>query len=184
MIAQILANTPVWVFALLILLVVFGLMQTRTRTVRKLPALLLPAGMIALSLAGIHSSFGFAFVPLASWAGALVFAAFIGYALFRDKRVSYDATAGTFFVPGSWAPLAVIMAIFIAKYAYAVMRGFNAAVTAPTVFVVVLSAIIWTAQRLLRCKGAELDQGGTQGLNAASAAAVAPPLLPVPMIPQ
>ena len=40
------------------MLLAFGLMQTRTRTVRKIPALLLPVGMVALSLAGIKTSFG------------------------------------------------------------------------------------------------------------------------------
>lgn len=138
---QILSRTPPWVFALFLGLLAFGLMQTRTRTVRKIPALLLPAGMIALSLAGVQSSFGLAPVPLASWAVALAVAVLVGHALFRDKRVRYDATAGTYFVPGSWVPLVVIMAIFFAKYVYAVMNAMNAAVIATTPFVVGLSAV-------------------------------------------
>ena len=141
MIVQILSNTPTWVFVLFVVLLVFGLMQTRTRTVRKIPALLLPAGMIALSLAGINSSFGLRPVPLTSWTIALAITAFVGYALFRDKRVAYDATAEKFFVPGSWVPLAVIMAIFFAKYVYAVMHAFNADVISTPLFTVVLSAV-------------------------------------------
>lgn len=84
MVVQILSNTPAWVFVLFFVLLAFGLMQTRTRTVGKIPALLLPAGMIALSLAGINSSFGLTLLPLASWAVALSVAALVGYALFRD----------------------------------------------------------------------------------------------------
>lgn len=103
--AQILAHTPTWVFALFFVLLVFGLMQTKTRSVGKFPALLLPVGMVALSLAGINSSFGFTPVPLASWAVALAVAVVFGYAVFRDKRVEYDASARKFFVPGSWVPL-------------------------------------------------------------------------------
>jgi len=141
LIVQILANTPVWVFALFFGLLVFGLMQTRTRTVRMFPALLLPAGMIALSLAGINSSFGLRPVPLASWAVALALAATIGYALFRDKRVGYDATTRKFFLPGSWMPLAVIMAIFFAKYVYAVMHAMKIEAISAPLFVVVLSAV-------------------------------------------
>ena len=141
LIVQILSNTPIWVFVLFFVLLVFGLMQTRTRTVQKIPALLLPAGMIALSIAGISSSFGLTPVPLASWATALAIAAFVGYALFRDKRVEYDATAQRFFVPGSWVPLAVIMAIFFAKYVYAVMHAFSAAVISTPLFIVALSAV-------------------------------------------
>lgn len=85
-IVQILSHTPAWVFVLFFVLLVFGLMQTRTRKVRRIPALLLPAGMIALSLAGI-------------------------------------------------------MAIFFAKYVYAVMRAFDAGVISTPLFVVALSSV-------------------------------------------
>lgn len=141
MILQILVNTPPWVFALFFALLGLGLMQTRTRTVRRLPALMLPVGMVALSLAGIHSSFGLAALPLLCWAIALAVASLTGYGLFRDKAVRYDPTAQAFLVPGSWAPLAVIMAIFFAKYIYAVMRAMNAAVLDTTTLIVVLSAV-------------------------------------------
>jgi hypothetical protein len=138
---QILSHTPAWVFVLFVALLVFGLMQTRTRSVRKIPALFLPAGMVALSLAGINSSFGLGLVPLASWAIALLIAVFFGYVLFRDKRVTYDATAEKFYIPGSWVPLAVIMAIFFAKYVYAVMHARNADVISTLLFIVALSAV-------------------------------------------
>jgi hypothetical protein len=141
LIGQVLSHTPTWVFVLLLVLLVFGLMQTRTRTVGRIPALLLPAGMIALSIAGIQSSFGLVPVPVVSWAIALAIASFVGHALFRDQRVSYDASAKTYFVPGSWVPLVVIMAIFFAKYVYAVMNALNAAVISTTPFVVGLSAV-------------------------------------------
>jgi protein-S-isoprenylcysteine O-methyltransferase Ste14 len=63
LIVQILSHTPIWVFALFVILLVFGLMQSRTRTVSLIPALQLPAGMIALSLTGIYFSFGFRTMP-------------------------------------------------------------------------------------------------------------------------
>lgn len=65
LIAQILSHTPIWVFALFFVLLGFGLQQTRTRSVSIVPALQLPAGMIAYSLAGINSSFGLRTIPLA-----------------------------------------------------------------------------------------------------------------------
>jgi hypothetical protein len=138
---QILSHTPAWVFALFLVLLVFGLMQTRTRRVRKLPALLLPAGMVALSLAGIQSSFGLRPVPLLAWATGLVAAAFVGHRWFRDDRVQYHAAEGAFLIPGSWAPLAVIMAIFFAKYAYAVLLALKAQAVTSTLFLVALSAV-------------------------------------------
>ena len=139
MIVQILSHTPLWVYATFFVLLVFGLIQTRTRTVSKLPALLLPAGMLALSLAGIYTSFGLATLPLTAWGMALASATVVGYSFFRDTRI--HCTAGTFFIPGSWVPLVVMMAIFVTKYVYAIMHAYNAAVIATPIFIGALSAI-------------------------------------------
>lgn len=167
MIAQILSRTPAWVFALFVGLLAVGLLQTKTRTVRRLPALLLPAGMVALSLAGIQSSFGLTPVPVASWAVALAAAALVGVALFRDQRVRYDATAKAYFIPGSWVPLAVIMAIFFAKYVYAVMNAMNAAVIATTAFVAGLSAVYGVLSGYFAARALNLIRLGRQAPAAA-----------------
>lgn len=113
MLVQIISHTPIWVNAVFFVLLVFGLMQTRTRSVSKIPALLLPVGMIALPLAGINSSFGLTTIPLAAWGVATVVATGVGYTIFRDKRIHYEAANGKFFMPGSWVPLVVMMAIFL-----------------------------------------------------------------------
>lgn len=55
--------------------------------------------------------------------------------------MAYDAATATFFVPGSWVPLGVIMAIFFAKYVYAVMKAFDADVLSAPLFVIFLSAV-------------------------------------------
>lgn len=124
---QILSHTPAWVFALFACLLVFGLMQARSRNVKAVVAYVLPAGMVALSLSGIESSFGFKPAPLAAWAVGLTIIAFTGYKLFPHKGISFNSAKGTFFIPGSWVPLVVIMAIFFTKYAFAVMQGFGLA---------------------------------------------------------
>ncbi|MBK9942340.1 MAG: hypothetical protein IPP13_12070 [Kouleothrix sp.] len=141
MIVQILAHTPIWVYPLFLLLVVFGFIQTRTRTVRRVPALLLPAGMSVLSLAGIISSFGLTTIPLAAWGMALTMATVVGYTFFRDPRIQSKAADGTFFIPGSWVPLAVMMAIFFTKYLYAVMHAFNPAIFSTPLIIGTLSAV-------------------------------------------
>lgn len=138
---RILSHTPAWVFVLFLVLLAFGLMQTRTRRVRQLPALLLPAGMVALSLAGIQSSFGLRPLPLLAWVAGVAVAALVGYRWFRDDRVTYDASEKAFLIPGSWTPLAVIMAIFLAKYAYAVMLAMKAEAIASALFLITLSAV-------------------------------------------
>jgi hypothetical protein len=141
LIVQILSHTPIWVYALFFVLLVFGLIQTRTRTVSKIPALLLPVGMIALSLAGINSSFGLTTIPLAAWGMAMAIATVVGYTFFRDKRIHCEATDGKFFIPGTWVPLVVMMAIFFTKYVYAVMNAFAAEVISTPMFIGALSAV-------------------------------------------
>ncbi|MEO6192009.1 MAG: DUF6622 family protein, partial [Thermoanaerobaculia bacterium] len=74
-------------------------------------------------------------LPLATWGLALLASAGIGYLLFRDKRISYDHEAHKFFIPGSWLPFAVIMAIFFTKYVFAVMQAFNAAIVSEPAFI-------------------------------------------------
>jgi len=73
-IAQILTHTPIWVYGLLIALIIFGIQQARSRTVNAVLAYFLPSGMIALSLAGINSSFGIQPTSLAMWAIGLLLA--------------------------------------------------------------------------------------------------------------
>lgn len=141
MIVQILAHTPIWVYPLFLLLVVFGFIQTRTRTIRRIPALILPVGMSVLSLAGIISSFGLTTLPLAAWGLAIAIATVVGYTFFRDTRVHSNATDGTFFIPGSWVPLVVMMAIFFTKYLYAIMNAYNPEIYSTPLFIGTLSAV-------------------------------------------
>lgn len=138
---QVLSHTPPWVFALFVALLAFGLLQTRSRDVKAILAYVLPAGMVALSLSGIQSSFGFKPSPLAAWAVGLVAIAVIGYKAFPHEGISFDPANGTFYIPGSWVPLAVIMAIFFTKYAFAVMQGFGVAAAGSPITAVALSLI-------------------------------------------
>lgn len=64
---DILARTPVWVFAVFLVLLALGYQQSRTRTVSRQRFLLLPVAMMALSLYGVVSAFGVALVPLLAW---------------------------------------------------------------------------------------------------------------------
>lgn len=137
----ILSNTPPWVFGLFGLLLAVGLLQTRTRPVHRLPALLLPIGMAALSLAGIQSSFGLRPVPLVSWGLGLAASACVGLALWPGTGASYDRQTRSFRVPGSEWPLGVIMAIFFAKYGYAVMRALQVGPITEPLFIAALSGV-------------------------------------------
>ena len=136
---QILSHTPTWVFVLFVVLLAFGFMQTRSRNVNKFLAYLLPVGMVVLSLAGVQSSFGLTLVPVALWAAGLALVTFLGFTFFRDTRVSFDQNRNAFYIPGSWVPLVVIMAIFFTKYAAAVMTALKIGAASSPAFAIVLS---------------------------------------------
>ena len=137
--AQILSHTPIWVFVLFVVLVVFGLQQARSRNVPMLLAYFFPAGMIALSLAGVLSSFGIAPAAIGLWAIGLVVIATLAYQMFPLKGIVFNSETKRFFVPGSWVPFVVIMAIFFTKYSVAVMLSLGSPLLADEGFRLLLS---------------------------------------------
>jgi hypothetical protein len=139
LITQILIHTPLWVYGLFVVLVAFGLQQTRSRNVNAVLAYFLPFGMIALSLAGINSNFGIKPAPIAMWALGLLIITVLGFKHFRDDRVTFTRSSRSFFIPGSWTPFFVIMAIFFTKYMFAVMHAFDVEIVTTKAFVAALS---------------------------------------------
>jgi len=120
MLLQILQRTPPWVFALFVVLVFFGLVQTRARQITLARVTILPLVLIGLSLSGIAGTFGANPYALAAWAGAVLTALLLNRAIRWPRTISYAPETRNFLVAGSWAPLAVMMVIFFTRYAIAV----------------------------------------------------------------
>lgn len=120
MIQQIISHTPLYVWAILALLVQRGVSASRDREVSVGKLCVIPLVMAALSLQGIASAFGMHGVaPLAWLAGALAAAA-LQWRMGAPAGVTADAARGTLRQPGSWTPLALMLSIFCMKYALAV----------------------------------------------------------------
>jgi hypothetical protein len=119
MLIQIVTHTPVYVWAILALLVYRGVVAMRERemTIRKL--FIIPVIMLALSLQDVMAKFGADFMPLSAWAGGAVITILLVWKL-SSAGISAGASPGSVRVHGSWAPLAMMMAIFFTKYATAV----------------------------------------------------------------
>ena len=119
---QIVTHTPLWVWAGLAVLVLYGLQQTRTRTVGAPRLWLVPIVMGGYSFLGTWSAFGGAgqVLAIASW----IVGAALGFASNRSldlpRQVSANAD-GTFRVGGSFAPLVLFVSIFLLRYAIGVM---------------------------------------------------------------
>lgn len=135
MLAQILERTPSWVFVLLFVLVALGYVQSRDRTVRRGNLAIIPVAMIALSLYGVISAFGGAVLGLIAWVLGVGLAVLLGRNLTGPRGVLFSAESRSFFVPGSWVPLALMMAIFFSKYAVNVVQARHFPIATGLVFI-------------------------------------------------
>ncbi len=115
-IAQILTNTPVWVWGLLAALLLLGFSQTRDRSASLTRIVLMPLGLGAFSLWGTVSAFGATVSVLGSWVTATTLLLLIVTQLPLSAGTRYDHATRQFQLPGSWVPMALIMGIFMTKY--------------------------------------------------------------------
>jgi hypothetical protein len=132
---QILTHTPVWVWGILVVLVVLGLVQARTRRLTIQRVSLVPLVMLLFSFYGCISAFGVQVAALLLWllAGVLVAAWLAARPL--PAGTGYDAVLREFVVPGSWLPMGLMMAMFCAKYVAGVSLALHPALRQESAFV-------------------------------------------------
>lgn len=117
MILQILSHTPLWVWALFAPLLVLGLWQRRARRVARAQLLALPLALLALGLWSMAPVFVSQPVAAVLWLGAIAAATAAGLRLPRPAAARWLADEARLFLPGSWLPLLLIVAIFSLRYA-------------------------------------------------------------------
>jgi hypothetical protein len=140
-IIEILKYTPKWVFGLLIFLIILGFKQSKDREVKKLMILPLPVGMAFLSFFGAYSSFGLVALPIGLWFIALAGISYVVAKYYPVKGVSYDLAKERFFIPGSWLPLQLMMAIFFTKYVVGILNALQPSIIVSTSFVISISLV-------------------------------------------
>lgn len=109
------AALPLWVYAVLALLLALGLQQARPRQLPLRRALVMPLVLLTLSLAGVCSAFGVHALPLLAWALGLSLSAHGMSRLPRPAGLRFDASSRRFQLPGAWWPLALMLFIFALK---------------------------------------------------------------------
>ncbi|WP_426212520.1 DUF6622 family protein [Massilia sp. TWP1-3-3] len=119
MLIQILSHTPLYVWAILALLIYRGIVALRDREMAVRKMFIIPVIMLALSLQDIVAKFGTGLLPLSAWAGGALVMTLLVWKL-SSAGISAGADAGNVRVHGSWVPLVLMMAIFCTKYATAV----------------------------------------------------------------
>lgn len=135
MLFEILIRTPSWVYGLFAVLVAFGVMQSRTSKVGTARAVILSFAMLLLSAYGAVSVFGVQPAVAAAWLAGTATAVSIGYAVLDwPGGLARDASSGAVVVPGSWMPLALMMAIFFTKFGVGVALALSPALKSSPTF--------------------------------------------------
>ena len=120
MLIQIITHTPLWVWAILVLLLWVGLKQSVRRSVSLRRITVLPIVMTGMSLAGMFTAFGAGNHALLAWGAAAAFTTAVVMTRNLPQATQYNAWTQLFELPGSWTPLVLMMGIFVTKYAVGV----------------------------------------------------------------
>jgi hypothetical protein len=144
MIGTALRNTPTWVWGLLAGLAWLGASQLRDRSVGLARVAITPVVMTALSVWGIWGAFGaspmFGYLMLVWMLVAAVAFAAIGMSE-PPAGTRYDRATSTYFLPGSWVPLATILGIFLTRYIVNVDVAVQPSVVRDAQFTLVIAAL-------------------------------------------
>ncbi len=120
---DIVRRTPPWVGLLLAGLIALGLSQWRERSASLARVTVLPVTMTLLSLLGLVTAFarnGALLPALGGWLGGFALMALLLCRLRAPAGTRFESSSARFDLPGSPWPLALILAIFLLKYAVGV----------------------------------------------------------------
>lgn len=113
---SILSHTPVWVWGLLLAIVAVGAKQTRTGTATPARAVLLPVATVGLSLHGVLAATRVEPQAALAWVAAALTALALHAAFGTVRGARWRPATRDFAVPGSWLPLAMMLATFATKF--------------------------------------------------------------------
>ena len=140
---NILTNAPTWAWLVLAGLIVLGGLQTMPRRLPLAMIVVLPVAMTALSLYSIGASFDDRVTSLGAWSAGMAAALMLNGLLLRSPSpVRYDAAARRYELPGSLAPLAMMLVIFATRFATIATMQVNPAAAGSPAFVLVTSALL------------------------------------------
>jgi hypothetical protein len=155
---QIVVNTPLWVWPLMLLVLWLGWHGLQPRILPPARLAILPLVGLGTSLAGIAQSLqpGLA---LAGWAAALVMALPPGWGIGTRRAVRLRPQDGRLEVAGGWFALGFGVSIFVVRYTLGVLSGVMPGLRAEPLWIVLsggVGGIVtgiglgWLANLLLR----------------------------------
>ncbi len=149
MLMQILTRTPIFVWAILALLVYRGVASSRDRDVNVGALAIIPVLMLCLSAQAMLTSFGFQPVVLAAWLTASCAGLWTGWRLVDISPIRSNPATRTVRVTGSWMPMAMLMTIFSVKYVSIVSMKINPPIQADPMFASLVSGLLGASSAVL-----------------------------------
>lgn len=135
-----LSHIPFWVPVLFLVLVAFGWFQAQDRTIHPRSPIILAVAMVGVSLAGLLTSIGPGSLILLAWLTGFLASLTIGRLFFAPRGLRAGIDGKRVFLPGSWQPFGLMMAIFAVRFVLGFAQGIDSPMLATTGFVVVIGS--------------------------------------------
>ena len=113
---DILYDAPWWIYVLFVVTVIIGLKSSRTRTISASRLLLLPAIFTLLSIFWMAESLNGRYFLLIFWILGLILGVGFGWQSVHSWKTKADLTTKKITLPATWSTLALILAVFAARY--------------------------------------------------------------------
>jgi hypothetical protein len=150
-VVAVLTHTPPWVWGLLAALMTLGLLQTRDQTVSPRRVLIQPLALGALSIWSASSAFGMHAAVQPMWLLGMLLGMAVNRGLGLPRRV-HVLGDGRYTVGGSWAPLALMLAIFALRYVVAASLAIMPLLASDAAFAAVASLLYGVPAGLLAAR--------------------------------
>ena len=118
-----LSHIPIWVFFLFGGLFVLGLWLGRPRAVSPRLQIIVAVGFLGYSLWGVISAFGIHPAAMLLWAAGVLASVTVLRRSFGPRGLARSEVPSRVQVPGSWAPLALIMGVFLGRFLIGFAQG-------------------------------------------------------------
>ena len=150
---QILKNTPIWVWAILVFLIYFGVKQTADRDVKRYAVLFAPVGFFIFGLVSMRQSS----LSLTTWLIAIKVVSAFTYLIWRPTGgARYESQGDVLRLAGSKAPLIFMVGMFLLNYALNVFLALNPAAKTDVLWQVVPALILGASTGLYVGRAATL----------------------------
>lgn len=141
MFQQILIHTPAWVWAILAFLVYRGLLASSARESSLRIVVAIPVAMLALSLQGMLGGFDASPAALLLWLACVLAGGAAAWRSMPADGIRADPERKRVWQRGSWMPLALMLGIFLTKYAVGVTLALRPALAHDAGFVLATSSL-------------------------------------------